>query len=138
MLLRRGGAPSTSSEVEKDGLAEEFAYLTGPRLDATLSQEARLRFGSATAWYRYRQDRIGTLVQAITPTESSVASQAYVIPFGFMSHAVGGSGRWQPLPWLTASLDAEVEWRRYLARWAPPCARGCRSTCASPRATSCW
>ncbi|RKH14405.1 tetratricopeptide repeat protein [Corallococcus sp. CA053C] len=98
----------------KDGLGEEFAYLTGPRLEATLSQEGRLRSGSFTAWYRYRQDRIGTLVQAITPTEATVASQAYVIPFGFMSHAVGGSGRWQPLPWLTASVDAEVEWRRYL------------------------
>ncbi|NOK13361.1 tetratricopeptide repeat protein [Corallococcus exercitus] len=98
----------------KDGLGEEFAYLTGPRLDATLSQEWRLGLANATAWYRYRQDRIGTLEQSFTSVDETLASRTYVIPFGFTAHAVGASGRWQPLPWLTASLDADVEWRRYL------------------------
>ncbi|RKG96608.1 tetratricopeptide repeat protein [Corallococcus carmarthensis] len=97
----------------KDGLGEEFAYLTGPRLDATLSQEWRLGLANVTAWYRYRQDRIGTLEQVYTSDDGTLASQTYVIPFGFTGHAVGASGRWQPLPWLTASLDADVEWRRY-------------------------
>lgn len=100
--------------VGKDGLGEEFAYLTGTRLDATLSQEWRLGAANLTAWYRYRQDRIGTLEQAVTSTDETVASQTYVIPFAFASHGAGASGRWQPLPWLTASLEAEVEWRRYL------------------------
>ncbi|MBN8233416.1 tetratricopeptide repeat protein [Corallococcus macrosporus] len=98
----------------KDGLGEEFAYLTGPRLDATLSQEWRLGIANVTAWYRYRQDRIGTLEQSFTSEDPTLASQTYVIPFGFASHAVGASGRWRPLPWLTATLDADVEWRRYL------------------------
>ncbi|WP_208729805.1 tetratricopeptide repeat protein [Corallococcus exercitus] len=98
----------------KDGLGEEFAYLTGPRLDATLSQEWRLGLASVTAWYRYRQDRIGTLEQSFTSEDETLVSQTYVIPFGFTGHAVGAAGRWQPLPWLTASLDADVEWRRYL------------------------
>ncbi|NPC46206.1 tetratricopeptide repeat protein [Corallococcus exiguus] len=98
----------------KDGIGEEFAYLTGPRLDATLSQEWRLGRASITAWYRYRQDRIGTLEQSFTSEDTTLVSQTYVIPFGFTGHAVGASSRWQPLPWLTASLDADVEWRRYL------------------------
>jgi tetratricopeptide (TPR) repeat protein len=98
----------------KDGLGEEFAYLTGPRLDATLSQEWRPGPASVTAWYRYRQDRIGTLEQTYASEDAALVSQTYVIPFGFTGHAVGISGRWQPLPWLTASLDADVEWRRYL------------------------
>ncbi|WP_434299192.1 tetratricopeptide repeat protein [Corallococcus exiguus] len=98
----------------KDGIGEEFAYLTGPRLDATLSQEWRLGPASITAWYRYRQDRIGTLEQSFTSEDASLVSQTYVIPFGFTGHAVGVASRWQPLPWLTASLDADVEWRRYL------------------------
>ncbi|SET49570.1 tetratricopeptide repeat protein [Stigmatella erecta] len=97
----------------KDGLGEEFAYLTGPRLDATLSQEGRLGAAAATAWYRYRQDLIGTLVQEATSDDASVVSQAYVIPFAFASHAAGVTARWQPRPWLTASLDVEMEWRRY-------------------------
>ncbi|WP_223637742.1 tetratricopeptide repeat protein [Corallococcus sp. EGB] len=97
----------------KDGLGEEFAYLTGPRLDATLSQEWRLGPAGATAWYRYRQDRIGTLEQSFTSSDEALVSQTYVIPFGFTGHAVGASGRWQLLPWLTASLDADLEWRRY-------------------------
>ncbi|MBZ4373628.1 tetratricopeptide repeat protein [Corallococcus sp. AS-1-6] len=98
----------------KDGIGEEFAYLTGPRLDATLSQEWHLGPANLTAWYRYRQDRIGTLEQSFTSDGSVLLSQTYVIPFGFTGHAVGASGRWQPRPWLTASLDADVEWRRYL------------------------
>ena len=100
--------------ASKDGLGEEFAYLTGPRLDATLSQEWRLGPANVTAWYRYRQDRIGTLEQSFTSEDETLISQTYVIPFGFTGHAVGASGRWQPLPWLTAGLDADVEWRRYM------------------------
>jgi Flp pilus assembly protein TadD len=102
------------SVAGKDGLGEEFAYLTGPRLDATLSQAWRLRSATTTAWYRYRQDRIGTLEQSYASADETLTSRTYVIPFAFASHALGASGRWQPLPWLSASLDAEVEWRRYL------------------------
>ncbi len=112
-VVRNAFYGATRSRAGKDGLGEEFAYLTGPRLDATLSQEWRLGPASVTAWYRYRQDRIGTLEQSFTSADETLISQTYVIPSGFTGHAVGASGRWKPLPWLTASLDADVEWRRY-------------------------
>ncbi|WP_164018947.1 tetratricopeptide repeat protein [Pyxidicoccus trucidator] len=99
--------------AQKTGLASEFDYLTGPRLDATLSQELRLAAQSVTAWYRYRQDRIGTLVQLASP-DSSGASQEYVIPFGWAGHAAGASTRLVFGRRFDASLEAEVERRDYL------------------------
>jgi tetratricopeptide (TPR) repeat protein len=98
------------SLARKDGLISEFSYLTGTRLDATLSQELRVPALNATAWYRYRQDRIGTLVQDVSTTGQT---QAYVIPFAWAGHAAGTSWRLAPIGRFDASLDAEVERRFY-------------------------
>ncbi|QSQ23296.1 tetratricopeptide repeat protein [Pyxidicoccus parkwayensis] len=100
--------------ARKSGLASEFDYLTGPRFDATLSQELRLKSQSVTAWYRYREDRIGTLVQETTADNTTGAARAYVIPFGWTGHAVGASARGVLGPVFDASLDAELERRNYL------------------------
>ena len=98
---------------QKAGLVSEFDYLTGPRLDATLSQELRLPTLNATGWYRYREDRIGTLTQPVSE-DGAAMSQAYVIPFGWTGHAVGAAARLEPGSRFDVSLDAEVERRGYL------------------------
>lgn len=110
----------TSTRVDialarKAGLISEFRYLTGRRLDATLSQEFRFQKVAATAWYRYRRDRIGTLVQA-TSGQTPGVSQEYVIPFSSTAHAVGASARWDLGDWGEASLSAGLEWRDYLSQ----------------------
>ncbi|WP_205520309.1 tetratricopeptide repeat protein [Pyxidicoccus caerfyrddinensis] len=99
--------------ARKSGLASEFDYLTGPRLDVTLSQDFRLPSQSLTAWYRYREDRIGTLEQETT-ADTTGASREYVIPFGWTGSAVGASTRRVFGPTFDASLDAELERRGYL------------------------
>ncbi|WP_375769588.1 tetratricopeptide repeat protein [Archangium gephyra] len=99
------------SFAHKAGLVSEFSYLTGQRLDAMLSQELRLRTLGLTAWYRYREDRIGTLEQAV----SGDTSREYVIPFAWTAHAVGASARLVLNERLDASLNAEAEWRDYLS-----------------------
>ena len=99
------------SFAHKEGLGSEFSYLGGGRLDATLSQELRLRSVGLLAWYRYREDRMGTLEQAV----SGDSSRQYVIPFGWAGHAVGASARWVLSERWDASLNAEAEWRGYLA-----------------------
>jgi tetratricopeptide (TPR) repeat protein len=97
--------------ARKDGLIPEFSFLTGTRLDATLSQELRLPALSVTGWYRYREDRIGTLVQ---DASSGTLTQMYFIPFDWAGHAAGASLRLAPIGRFDASLDAEVERRFYL------------------------
>ena len=110
-------AEVTSTRLEaaftpKLGLGDEFSYLTGKRLEATVSQELRLRRVGVTARYGYREDRIGTLVQSLS-TDSSGTSQEYVIPFGWTGHAAGASVRVEPFEAWEARLDAGLEWRRY-------------------------
>lgn len=99
--------------AQKAGLVTEFDYLTGPRFDATLSQELRLPSQSLTAWYRYREDRIGTLVQETSADPFTGAAREYVIPFGWAGHALGASTRLVLGPTYEASLDAELERRNY-------------------------
>jgi hypothetical protein len=100
------------SLARKDGLVSEFSYLTGIRVDATLSQELRLTVLNATAWYRYREDRIGTLLQDVS-TGTFGETQTYIIPFAWAGHAAGASLRLAPMGRFDASLDAEVERRFY-------------------------
>jgi tetratricopeptide (TPR) repeat protein len=102
-----------ASIARKAGLISEFSYLAGRRLDATLSQEFRFQPLAATAWYRYREDRIGTLVQT-TSGQAPGVSQEYVIPFAWRGHAIGVSARLELGDWVEASLSAAVEWRDYL------------------------
>ncbi len=123
LALDESEVTSTRLDVSlagKSGLVSEFSYLTGYRADTTLSQEVRLRALTATAWYRYRQDRIGTLVQEGASVIPEV-SQEYVIPFAWAGHSAGASARWAPGGPLEANLDAGVEWRGYLGdsslRW---------------------
>jgi hypothetical protein len=66
-----------------------------------------------TGWYRYREDRIGTLEQAVSGPLPGV-SQEYVIPFAWAGHAMGATARWAPGGRWEASLYAGVEWRNYL------------------------
>ena len=96
------------------GLVSEFSYLTGHRVDARLSQEIRLRDLAVTAWYRYRQDRDGTLVQAASGEVAGV-TQEYVIPLAWAGHAMGTSARWVLGERYEVSLDAGLEWRNYLS-----------------------
>jgi tetratricopeptide (TPR) repeat protein len=103
-----------ASFARKIGLDSEFSYLTGRRLDATLSQDFRLPKLLLTAWYRYREDRIGTLVQSAS-SGGAGAQQEYVIPFSWAGHATGASGRWELGAGYEVSLYAGLEWRRYLS-----------------------
>jgi len=103
-----------ASFARKVGLASEFSYLTGRRLDATLSQELRLRNLWVTAWYRYREDRIGTLVQAAS-SEIPAPPREYVIPFAWAGHATGASARWEINEGYEVSLYTGLEWRHYLS-----------------------
>ncbi|KFE71404.1 tetratricopeptide repeat protein [Hyalangium minutum] len=103
-----------ASFSRKVGLASEFSYLTGRRLDATLSQDLRLRKFLLTGWYRYREDRIGTLMQSASSGGSGLL-QEYVIPFAWAGHATGASARWELGEGFEASLYAGLEWRRYLS-----------------------
>jgi hypothetical protein len=103
-----------ASIARKIGLASEFSYLTGRRLDATLSQELRLQSLSVTAWYRYREDRIGTLVEQSSSGVTGGVSEEYVIPFGWTGHSAGASARVALGARWEASLSAGLEWRRYL------------------------
>jgi hypothetical protein len=102
------------SLAHKAGLISEFSYLTGLRLDATLAQELRFQAVLATLWYRYREDRIGTLVQAASSDGLGV-SQEYVIPFASAGHSLGASARLVLNDWFEASLSAGLEWRNYLS-----------------------
>ncbi|MFL5355056.1 tetratricopeptide repeat protein [Archangium sp.] len=102
------------SLARKAGLGSEFSYLSGRRLDATLSQELRFRLLAMTAWYRYREDRIGTLVQSASVVTTGT-TQEYVIPFAWTGHAGGASARMVLGERFDAGLDAEAEWRHYLS-----------------------
>ncbi len=107
------------SAARKLGLGSEFAYLTGTRLDATLSQELRQGPLSGLLWYRLRADRIGTLTQTesfVLPlgTCPSGCTQTYVIPLGWLGHAGGLTARLR-LGRLELGADASLEWRRYAA-----------------------
>lgn len=102
-----------ASFSRKIGLDSEFSYLTGRRLDATLSQDLRLRKWLVTAWYRYREDLIGTLTQSASSGGSTLL-QEYVIPYAWAGHATGASARWELGEGVEASLYAALEWRRYL------------------------
>lgn len=101
-----------ASFSRKIGLSSEFSYLTGRRMDALLSQDVRLRSLLVTAWYRYGEDRIGTLVQSAS-SEGAGPSLEYVIPFAWTGHATGASARWEVSEGWEASLSGGVEWRRY-------------------------
>lgn len=116
LALDEGEVTSTRLEVSlarKSGLASEFDYLTGRRVDVTLSQDLRLRNLGITAWYRYREDHIGTLVQAAVGRVPGI-SQEYVIPFASIGHAAGASARMELGELWEASLYAGVEGRNYL------------------------
>ncbi|WP_158502301.1 tetratricopeptide repeat protein [Vitiosangium sp. GDMCC 1.1324] len=102
------------SFTHKIGLGSEFSYLSGQRLDAMLSQELRFQALVMTAWYRYREDRIGTLVQAVSG-ETTDTTQEYVIPYAWAGHAAGASARLVLCARFDAGLDAEAEWRNYLS-----------------------
>jgi len=116
LALDENEVTSTRLELSfgrKSGLASEFDYLTGRRVDATLSQEVRLRNLGMTAWYRYREDRIGTLVQAVAGPFPDISPE-YVIPFSWTGHSAGASARMELGEDWEASLYAGAEWRNYL------------------------
>jgi tetratricopeptide (TPR) repeat protein len=116
LALDEGEVTSTRLELavaRKSGLASEFDYLTGRRVDVTLSQEFRLRNLGVTAWYRYREDHIGTLVQA-ADIRLPGGAQEYVIPFASAGHSAGASARMVLGEHWEANLYTGVEWRNYL------------------------
>lgn len=117
LALDESDATSTRIDAaltRKVGLGDEFSYLTGNRWDATLSQDVRLRPVAVTGWYRYREDRIGTLVQTTSPDTTGMSLE-YVIPYAWRGHALGGSARWELGAGWDFSLTAAVEWRNYLS-----------------------
>jgi tetratricopeptide (TPR) repeat protein len=121
MALDERDETSTRLDVSfgrKTGLSSEFAYLTGHRLDATISQELRIGRVTAIGWLRYRDERIGTLVEtegifAPPPLCPIGCSQQYVIPLGWTGDAAGASARFSLTSSLELGLDAGTEWRTY-------------------------
>ncbi len=112
---------STTSRLDlewmrKSALRSEFAYLTGDRVDATLSQELRIGKPTLGVSYRYRDERIGTLTQAeqLAPC-SGGCSQQYVIPFGYSSHTAAMSARAVLGPRLELGAGGGLERRAYHA-----------------------
>ena len=102
------------SVTPKLGLIDEFAYLSGQRLDAGLSQELRWTRWGLTARYQYRADLIGTLVQALA-SETPGTSSEFVIPYAWTGHAGGATVRLTPHEAWEARLEGAVEWRQYLS-----------------------
>jgi tetratricopeptide (TPR) repeat protein len=106
----------------KAGAGSEFSYLTGGRLDVLAAQELRLGKVAASAYYRYRDEAIGTLTQdasvdlLLPPCATgSGCAEAYVIPFGYTSHTAGLTARALLGERFTLGADVGVELRDYQA-----------------------
>ena len=106
--------------TRKTGLAREFDYLGGDRLEAAISQEVRLAPVTLGAGYRFLLERIGTSRQQAAvalPGElcPQGCTQQFVEPFGYAGNAVWVSARVAIAPWLELELSGGREWRDYLA-----------------------
>ncbi|HZN91583.1 MAG TPA: tetratricopeptide repeat protein, partial [Myxococcales bacterium] len=109
----------------KSALSSAYSEYTGGRIDATLAQDVRWSRALLTAWYRFREERIGTRqeteLRPLPPalcTQLScdqVTEQLQVIPFAYRSSqlAVTAAGIFPNR--IRAATELGVEWRGYLA-----------------------
>ncbi|HVE86896.1 MAG TPA: tetratricopeptide repeat protein [Myxococcales bacterium] len=108
----------------KKAFSSEFGEYSGARVDATLAQDFRWPRLSLTAWYRYREERIGTRLETdlpplppfLCPPEGcGGVSQVYVIPFAYRSSLLAAAaGALLPRRWR-GTAELSVEWRSYLS-----------------------
>lgn len=107
-----------ASWTGKAGAGAEFSYLTGTRLDVLAAQELRAGKVAASAYYRYRDEAIGTLSQSASvqpplPAGAISSTEVYVIPFAYTSHTVGLTARALLGPVFKLGADLGAEWRDY-------------------------
>jgi len=109
----------------KRAFSSATSEYSGARIDATLAQDLRWPRAILTAAYRYREERIGTLLQteerapppALCPPLGcdQITSQVDVIPFAYRSSLLGATAA-AVLTWrLRATAEVGLEWRHYLA-----------------------
>jgi len=115
-ILAEGDATSTRLDLawaRKQGVGLEFAYLSGDRLEAALSQLLRLGPTVLSLGVRLAADRIGEGSEALTCGEDCTATA--FLPVGHAGPTAWLAVRWSPLRHLRLDLSGAVEWRRYLA-----------------------
>jgi hypothetical protein len=109
----------------KRGIGAEFAYLTGRRLEAAVTQGLDRGRLSARAWYGVRLEQIGTLKlsgrwplpSGICPLEES-CPRGYDVPLGYLEQRAGLSALARLGARLDLVLSGAVAWRRYLRQSA--------------------
>jgi Flp pilus assembly protein TadD len=87
--LDEGDGSTTRVDVgwtRKEGLGNDFYYLSGSRIDAALSQQMRLKSLTLDVGYRFRAELIGTV-------QETVAGQSFVDPLAYLGNAVWASAR---------------------------------------------
>ncbi|BDG02268.1 hypothetical protein [Anaeromyxobacter oryzae] len=120
--LAESHAATTRLELgfaHQTGLASEFAYLGGERLEATLSQELRLHAVALGAGVRVLRDglgdaRLGAQPLPPSPTCPMGCTAEPLVAFGHDSATAWLSARVVPVRWFALELSGGVEWRRYL------------------------
>ena len=115
-ILAEGDATSTRLDLAwalKEGVGAEFAYLTGDRLEAAISQLVRLGPTVLSAGLRFAADRIGATSEAVRCGEGCTA--AAFLPVGHAATTGWLAVRWSPLRRLRLDLSGATEWRAYLA-----------------------
>jgi tetratricopeptide (TPR) repeat protein len=116
----------TSTRLELDWTGklagrQEFSYLSGNRLDATLGQTVRWQWLTLEASYRLRDEAIGTMTEtaALAPPVPPMACMAgctseQIIPVGYLGNTLTLSGRAAVASWLVLRLSGGVERRDFL------------------------
>jgi tetratricopeptide (TPR) repeat protein len=101
----------------KTGLASEFSYLTGSRLDAAITQQFRIGALAFDLGYRFRADLIGTSVQPVQAAPSTVpcSGGCAVDPLSYVGNAIWVTTRASAAQWPgSLELTSGFESRDYL------------------------
>jgi hypothetical protein len=110
--------------TRKRAFSSSTSEYSGARIDATLAQDFRWPRAALAAAYRYREERIGTLLQTeerpppefLCPAAGcdQIASQVDVIPFGYRSSLLSATAAAILPRRIRATAELGIEWRNYL------------------------
>lgn len=123
-LLDESDSTATRLDLDwshKDGIGAEFAYLSGDRLDAALSQEVRLGPAALALGFRLRGELIGsTATRLVIAPEMrgrcfAGCLEDITVPYDYLGNTLWLSARAGLGPRLEVELSGGVEWRSYLS-----------------------